>query len=245
MGIDINHFSLFSGIGGIDLAAEWAGFKTVGQCEIDPYCNMVLEKHWPDVLRWKDVRLVQNLPRVNLLTAGIPCQEHSTVNQKRTGDLFEWNETFRIIRESHPDWVLIENVEGILSTGHSFIVGQLEEEGYETGTYNIPALAVGAPHRRYRVFIVAHAKDKSGLQANTPVVSVGEVGETWRNACGGGRGFIPGTYWEKIKPPIPGMDDGDTDRFHKDRVKTLGNMVVPAQVYPILKAMAEIIQSGV
>ena len=200
MGIDINHFSLFSGIGGIDLAAEWAGFKTVGQCEIDPYCNMVLEKHWPDVLRWKDVRLVQNLPRVNLLTAGIPCQEHSTVNQKRTGDLFEWNETFRIIRESHPDWVLIENVEGILSTGHSFIVGQLEEEGYETGTYNIPALAVGAPHRRYRVFIVAHAKDKSDYKPIRQLCPSEKSGKHGATLVGGVGDLFPEHIGKKLNP---------------------------------------------
>lgn len=236
----LTHFSLFSGIGGIDLAAEWAGFETVGQCEWADYPTKVLEKHWPDVPRWRDIRDVRHIPKMTLLTAGIPCQEHSSVNKKRTGDLFEWQQTHRIAKESHPDWILIENVNGILTTAHDSICDDLEREGYEVQTYNYPALAVGAHHERYRVFIVANTSGESITQTNKTASTIREERNAWEDDLRCAWGSLRGTYWGTHKPPVCGVVNGIADRFYKDRMRSLGNMVVPQQVYPILKAVADI-----
>ena len=122
----LTHFSLFSGIGGIDLAAEWAGFETVGQCEYADYPTKVLEKHWPKVPRWRDISNVSaeefkqrtGIKNLTLISAGFPCQPHSTSGKRKgSGDERDmWGEFARVIREIKPKWVLGENVRGILSS---------------------------------------------------------------------------------------------------------------------------------
>ena len=170
----LTHFSLFTGIGGIDLAAEWAGFTSVGQCEIDDYANKVLEKHWPDVPRWKDIfelkgaDIIAQCGKIDLLSGGFPCQPFSTAG-KRKGDTDErhlWPELLRVIREVKPKWFMGENVRGLLSIKHTdddrqrvfgSILRDLAESGYRVGWICYGAGDVGAPHRRERVFILAHA----------------------------------------------------------------------------------------
>lgn len=142
----LTHFSLFSGIGGIDLAAEWAGFTTVGQCEFADYPTKVLEKHWPDVPRWRDVRDVtaeairdKGVPSITVLSGGFPCQPHSLAGEREASnderDL--WPDYGRIVCEIEPRWVLAENVPGILSSesGRFFggILRDLAGMGYYAG----------------------------------------------------------------------------------------------------------------
>jgi DNA (cytosine-5)-methyltransferase 1 len=121
----MTHFSLFTGIGGIDLAAEWAGFTTVGQCEFADYPTKVLKNHWPTVPRWRDVTDVHKdglaaagIEKIALLSGGFPCQPHSLAGKRLTsGDQRDlWGEFARIIREIRPRWVLAENVPGLLSS---------------------------------------------------------------------------------------------------------------------------------
>lgn len=138
----LTHFSLFSGIGGIDLAASWAGFTTVGFCEIDPFCREVLRKHWPDVPVWRDIRSVTadsfrektGLRTVDLVSGGDHCQPHSVANKGRKGvkdSRYLWPEYLRLIKALRPNWVLNENVEGSISNGVVFKkVNDLEQEGY-------------------------------------------------------------------------------------------------------------------
>lgn len=129
----LTHLSLFSGIGGIDLAAEWAGFTTVGQCEMADYPTKVLEKHWPDVPRWRDVRNVTadkfktatGLSTVTIVSAGYPCQTFSLAG-KQTGDLALAREFIRVVRELRPRWAIGENVGGMSLTALTMLFGYFE-----------------------------------------------------------------------------------------------------------------------
>lgn len=156
--------SLFSGIGGFDLGFERAGMKCAWQVEIDEACNKVLEKHWPDVKRFRDVREVgkHNLESVDLICGGFPCQPHSLAGKRKASederDL--WPDFYRVICELEPEWVVVENVRGLLSSevGRFFggILKDLASRGYDAEWQVLSAEAFGAPHIRERVFIVAH-----------------------------------------------------------------------------------------
>ena len=161
------HLSLFSGIGGLDLAAEMAGFETVGQCEWADYPSKILEKHWPDVPRWRDIRTLTKesfyektgLRTVDVLSGGFPCQPFSLAG-KRTGtddDRYLWPEMLRVIRELRPTLVIGENVPGIINMALDEVLSDLENEGYSAQTFIIPACGVDAPHKRERVCILAYA----------------------------------------------------------------------------------------
>ena len=161
--------SLFSGIGGFEIACEMAGMTVVGQVEIDPYCTKVLEKHWPGVKRLENVFDVRGdeFGPVDLIVAGVPCQPASCAGKRRgtEDDRWLWGEALRIVKAVKPTWCLFENPTGILSLqgGLPFenILTDLEAEGYKVQPFIIPASAVGAPHRRERVFIVAYSQELS------------------------------------------------------------------------------------
>lgn len=166
----MNHFSLFTGIGGIDLAAEWAGFKTVGQVELAEYPYQILMKHWPNVPKFRGVKDVNRnsiraagIEHIDLISAGFPCQPHSLAGKRKGScdDRDLWPEVARVLREVRPRWFLGENVKGLLSSenGRFFgtVLGDLAEMGYSVGWGSWEAARVGAPHRRERVFIVAYS----------------------------------------------------------------------------------------
>lgn len=166
----LTHLSLFSGIGGLDLAAEMAGFVTVGQCEWADYPTKVLEKHWPDVPRWRDIRTLTGesfyertgLRTVDVISGGFPCQPFSVAGKQRgkEDDRFIWPEMCRVIHEIRPTWVIGENVPGIVNLALDQVLADLENIGYATQAFIIPACGVDAPHKRDRVAIVAHAEGK-------------------------------------------------------------------------------------
>jgi DNA (cytosine-5)-methyltransferase 1 len=166
----LTHFSLFSGIGGIDLAAHWAGFRTVAFCEKDEFCQKVLQKYWPGVPIWGDIRDVTGesfreqtgLDTVTLISAGHPCQPFSIAGkqQGKTDDRCLWPETVRVVQELRPTWFVGENVTGFIKLALDDTLTYLENLNYTTRAFVIPACAVGAPHRRDRVWIVAHTKGK-------------------------------------------------------------------------------------
>ena len=154
--------SLFSGIGGLDLGLERAGMRCAWQVEIDDYATRVLQKHWPDVPRFRDVREcgAHNLGAVDLICGGFPCQDISNAG-KRAGIGGErsglWSEFNRIICELRPRYVLVENVAALLVRGMGRVLGDLAAGGYDAEWQCLPAAAFGAPHIRDRVFILAHS----------------------------------------------------------------------------------------
>lgn len=162
----MRHMGLFEGIGGFSLAARWAGWQTPVMVEWNPYCQAVLKKNFPDATIFGDIKQFDGQPyagQIDIITGGFPCQPFSHAG-KRAGtddDRYLWPEMLRVIREVGPPWVVGENVAGILTMdgGHVFaeILADLENAGYSTETYLIPALAVGAPHLRNRVWIVANS----------------------------------------------------------------------------------------
>ena len=328
---ELTHLSLFSGIGGIDLAAEWAGFKTILFVEIDKYCQKVLNKHWPDVPIIGDIKDVTkevmenarcgkqgqcgdtdqeslrgngterptnqtsrpsgeseingrprntNLP-ITLITGGFPCQPVSQAGKRKgkEDDRWLWPEMLRVIKEVRPRWVVAENVAGLIRMGIDDCISDLENQGYTTETYLIPACAVNAPHRRDRIFIVGYstklhqyASDNQRTESKAQVPKSGnssgkaDVANTAReglpnrgrsqmgesrekkpepNRCNSSPERLQDDArsqalqgWWATEPDVGRVAHGISRRV--DRLKCLGNAVVPQQIYSILKAIADI-----
>ncbi|GED71205.1 hypothetical protein BRE01_49070 [Brevibacillus reuszeri] len=163
--------SLFAGIGGIDLAAHWAGIETVAFCEIEPFCQQVLQKHWPGVPIFDDVRTINKQQlieegvigderAIDIICGGYPCQPFSNSGQRlgEEDDRHLWPEMLRLIRELRPTWVLGENVDGHVTLGLDTVLADMDKAGYTARAFVIPAAAVGAPHQRKRVFVVGYSK---------------------------------------------------------------------------------------
>lgn len=168
----MTHLSLFTGIGGLDLAAEAAGFQTVGQCEWADFPTKVLEKHWPTVPRWRDIHDLTGesfyertgLRTVDLISGGFPCQPFSTAGKRggKSDDRYLWPAMCRIIEELRPTWVCGENVAGIVRMALDDVLSDLEALGYTAQALIIPACAVEAPHERQRCAIIAYADSGTG-----------------------------------------------------------------------------------
>lgn len=162
----MNHGSLFSGIGGFDLAAEWMGWENKFHCEWNPFGQKVLKHYWPEAESFNDITKTDFTPyanRIDILTGGFPCQPYSLAG-KRKGKEDErhlWPEMLRAIREIQPRWVVGENVFGLINWNGGLVFDEvqtdLETAGYEVWPYVLPACAVNAPHRRDRVWFVAHS----------------------------------------------------------------------------------------
>ena len=155
--------SLFSGIGGFDLGLERAGMKVIWQSEIDEFASKVLKKHWPDVPNLGDITKVDwtNIERPDVICGGYPCQPFSTAGKRggASDPRHLWPAMFNAICLLRPRYALMENVRGHLSMGFDQVLGDLAKIGYDAEWQVIPAAAVGAPHKRDRVFIVAYPND--------------------------------------------------------------------------------------
>jgi DNA (cytosine-5)-methyltransferase 1 len=161
----MNHGSLFSGIGGFDLAAEWMGWNNIFHCEWNPFGQQVLKHHFPNSISYHDITKTDftiHRGNIDILTGGFPCQPYSTAG-KRLGKDDErhlFPEMLRCIKEVKPKWIIGENVRGLVSWNGGLVFNEvyddLEREGYEVQSFLIPAAGVGAPHQRYRIWFVAY-----------------------------------------------------------------------------------------
>ena len=169
--MEMRLLDLFSGIGGFSYAAEKlvGGYKTVAFCEMDEFCQKVLQKHWPEIPIYDDVRTLDatRLGRIDIVTGGYPCQPFSQAG-KRQGEKDErhlWPEMLRIIKSCKPRYVVAENVAGHVNMGLDQVLTDLENQGYTTRPIIIPACAKNAPHRRDRVWIIGELMaDTSSLR---------------------------------------------------------------------------------
>ncbi|MEG0899048.1 MAG: DNA cytosine methyltransferase [Oscillospiraceae bacterium] len=161
----MTHASLFSGIGGFDLAAEWAGWENLFNCEKDPFCQKVLKHHFPNSKQYGDIKTTDFTiwrGKIDVLTGGFPCQPFSSAGKRKgtDDDRYLWPEMLRAIQQIQPQWIVGENVLGITNWSNGLVFEQvcidLEAAGYKVQPYILPACGVGAPHRRYRVWFVAH-----------------------------------------------------------------------------------------
>lgn len=309
----LSHLSLFSGIGGLDIAAEMAGFVTVAQCEWAEFQTKILEKHWPDIPRWRDIRTLTGesfyektgLRTVDVISGGFPCQPFSVAGKRggKDDDRYLWPEMLRVIHELQPAWVVGENVPGIVDMALDSVLSDLENEGYATQAFIVPACGVDAPHKRNRCCMVAYAINRSGIMRGSGKLSDAEKdgregpdlgGREAQSFLGGRRenesgaaGMADGiresfysvdTYseserlqgfaaeqicgWNTLQTPAgriigshpawfnwpdePGVDrvaDGILNRV--DRIKSLGNAVVPQQFYIFFKLIADLMSADV
>lgn len=188
----MTHGSLFSGIGGFDLAAAWAGWTNVFNCEIDPFCRRVLKYHFPESETYEDIRTTDFTvwrDRVDVLTGGFPCQPFSLAGKRKgtADDRYLWPAMLGVVRTVRPRWVVGENVLGIVNWSQGMVFEQvcadLEAAGYEVQAYLIPAAGVGAPHLRYRTWFVAHrgdARAESSWQERFGAIVAGDASDTGR-----------------------------------------------------------------
>ena len=234
---------LFSGIGGFSLGLERSGgFQTVAFCEIEPFCRQVLAKHWPEVPCYDDVRtltaerLGADGIAVDAICGGFPCQDISIAGKgvgiegKRS---VLWSEYARLIGELQPRYVLVENVAALLGRGIDRVLGDLAALGLDAEWYCIPASAVGAPHERDRIWIVAYPHKEQRIEPEyslrTGWHAVGCSCETLADADGQSSEWVTKPWGEcdhwLTEPDVGRVAHGIPARV--DRLRSLGNAVVP------------------
>lgn len=287
----MRHLDLFSGIGGFAYAVDqvWPNSEHIF-CEIDPFCQKVLAKHWPESKIYEDIRtitdtiskgtgmeesdtsrqerkdtdtsqskmvrqgnrkvdaegVVAGISTFDLLTGGFPCQPFSQAGKRKgtADDRYLWPEMFRVIQLTKPTWIIAENVRGLVSWSEGMVLEQvctdLENEGYQVQPLIIPACAVNAPHRRDRIWIVANSASER-LEGKR-----WEKQKNKKRARHGSRTFWK-QDWLEIATRLCRVDDGLSARVdgfelsaakhRKERLKSLGNAIVPQVAIQIMRAM--------
>jgi DNA (cytosine-5)-methyltransferase 1 len=273
--IVLTYGSLFSGIGGIDLGFERAGLTCLYQVENSEYCTKVLAKHWPDVPRYGDIKQLTTMPYVDILVGGPPCQpfSHAGKGLGQSDDRYLWPEMLRLIRLNSPHYVVVENVYGLVTSKQGLVLetvySDLERAGYEVIPPTVfPAAAIGAVHRRDRVWIVAHQARthgySEGLEGCTrqelPSCQLTAMGVRGKDAAYptgiGSQGQrqheqplhpAEGSPWETCESldgswwsaePAVGRVANGVPR-RVDRLKGLGNAVVPQVAETVARILLE------
>lgn len=243
----MTHASLFSGIGGFDLAADWMGWENLFHCEWNPFGQQVLKHHFPKSISYNDITKTDftiHRGQVDILSGGFPCQPYSTAGLRKgkEDERHLWPAMLRAIREIEPSWVVGENVRGLVSWGGGMVFDEvqtdLETEGYEVLPFLLPACAVNAPHRRDRIWFIAYS-DKIRFQSTMENEKLGgQFGFTKRNEC---------NQWNTFptKPAICGGNDGlpneldnvSISKWKKESLMAYGNAIVPQVAYQIFNAI--------
>jgi len=279
----MKHISLFSGIGGFDLAAQWAGWDNLASCEINPFGRRHLAYYWPEAYHHDDIKTLTG-SIINyeaqkrygpdwradgvILSGGFPCQPYSLAG-KRLGKEDErhlWPEMCRVIREIKPDWIVGENVFGLVNWSHGLVFDEvqtdLEAQGYEVQAFVLPACAADAPHRRDRVWIIAYADSigysgekhgkkkpvkysKSTSQWTTTNAEQqrreGTNGPTWSVRPKQGAW----NNWPTTEPVFRAGNDGLSagldgitfSKWRNESIKAAGNAIVPQIAYRIFETI--------
>lgn len=260
----MTHGSLFSGIGGFDLAAQWMDWQILFHCELNPFGQKVLKYYWPDAELFTDITktdFTKYANRIDILSGGFPCQPFSVAGERKgTADSRHlWPEMLRAIRGIAPRWVVGENVRGLVSWSGGLVFDQvcidLEALGYEVFPGIIPAASVNAPHKRERIWFIAHCNNSGNVSTSN----------TDNEGCQRDRTFplseeqepSSGRYWECLRDnawqnfptqsPVCRRNDGippelagiTFSKHRNESIKAYGNAVVPQVVYQIFKAIQD------
>jgi DNA (cytosine-5)-methyltransferase 1 len=259
----MRHVDLCSGIGGFALGFQWAGLSPQPHlfCDIEPWCRSILQQHWPNVPVVSDVKELandpdRNVPDCDIITAGYPCQPFSAAGKRKgtEDDRHIWPYILKIVASKRPTWCVFENVYGHISLGLDEVLTDLEHEGYTTRTFVVPACGVNAPHKRNRVWIIAHTNnprqptDEGESRASKEGNNTGRLCENVSNtqSIGVQRLWASGkqeshpyegqevlmcdsegrrqTNWD-VEPNVGRVANGIPKRV--DRIKGLGNAIVP------------------
>lgn len=225
--------SLFAGIGGFDLGLERAGMEIRWQVENNLWCQRVLAKHWPNVTRYGDIKQVDwhTIEPVDLVCGGFPCQDISLAGKGAglTGERSSlWFEYAKAIEVLKPRYVIIENVSALRARGLDQMLGQLATLGYDAEWHCVPASAVGAPHRRDRVWVIAYPAGQ-GPQRHGAECELGQSQSQMQ---------ISRSDWWACEPGVQRVAHGIPHRV--DRLRGLGNAVVPQVVEVLGRMMIEV-----
>lgn len=242
----MTHASLFSGIGGFDLAAEWAGWTNAFNCEIDPFCQAVLKYHFPNAAQYEDIRTTDFTiwrGRIDVLTGGFPCQPFSLAGKRKgtDDDRYLWPTMLGVIRVVRPRWVVGENVFGIVNWSDGMVFEQvcadLEAAGYKVQSYIIPAAGVGADHLRSRVWFVAHT---NGIRLSAAPVhgrATSKEQVSAEHAMPSLEIVIADDF--RSEPNKHGVVDGIPEGLDECSLKAYGNAIVPQVALQLFKTINE------
>jgi len=283
----LQHLDLFSGIGGFSLGLEaTGGFETKAFCDIEKYPRQVLQKHWPHVKQYEDIKELNyerlkadGIDSIDIITGGYPCQPFSIAGRKKGEEdpRHLWPEYFRLVKELRPTWVIGENVSGHIKLGLDTVIKDLESEDYSVRPFSISASSIGANHQRERIWILAHSRrsqwpraEQRGENENetrkenanqfersssTSEVDVANTNDErlqrqWqsrnqftprfnssRESSEEGQGTVGQGWWES-EPNMGRVAHGIPKRV--DRLKSLGNSLVPQIPYYIGKTILEV-----
>lgn len=241
----MTHGSLFSGIGGFDLAAEWMGWENVFHCEWNEYCQKILNKHWPNAKSYADITKTnfgEWEGRIDILTGGFPCQPFSAAGDQKgeKDERYLWPEMFRAFKEIGPMWGVGENVPGIIDSEFSMqsIENDLTSIGYSLLPVKISASIVGANHKRERVWFIAYA-DSNGMERRRNGRDFKENrqgGADCKKALFNQKKFTEG-YSDKSESELIRADDGIP--YWMERVNAIGNSVSPQVALKIFKTIEQ------
>jgi DNA (cytosine-5)-methyltransferase 1 len=283
----LKHLDLFSGIGGFSLGLEaTGGFETKAFCDIEEYPRQVLQKHWPHVKQYEDIKELNyerlkadGIDSIDIITGGYPCQPFSIAGRQKgeQDPRHLWPEYFRLVKELRPTWVIGENVSGHIKLGLDTVIEDLESEDYSVRPFSISASSIGANHQRERIWILAHSRrsqwpraelrgenenetrkenanqfERSSSTSSTDVANTNDerLQRQWqsrnqftprfnssRESSEEGQGTVGQGWWES-EPNMGRVAHGIPKRV--DRLKSLGNSLVPQIPYYIGKTILEV-----